>query len=204
VVVISAAVEGLIDEAVVKRLITEAGATVGPVYGKQGKKVLRAGINGYNNAGRNRPWIVLVDLDQEADCAPNLCRAWISQKSPKLCFRVAVREVEAWLLSDRESIARFLSVPVSRVPIDPESELNPKQTMVNLEAKSKRKSIREDMVPRPGSGRSVGPAYTSRLVEFIQSPEALWRPNHAANHSQSLQRCLRCLEQLVEREVGDN
>lgn len=43
-VVISAAVEGLIDEAVVKRLITEAGATVGPVYGKQGKKVLRAGI----------------------------------------------------------------------------------------------------------------------------------------------------------------
>lgn len=203
-VVISAAVEGLIDEAVVKRLITEVGATVGPVYGKQGKKVLRAGINGYNNAARHRPWIVLVDLDQEADCAPNLCRAWISQKSPKLCFRVAVREVEAWLLSDRESIARFLSVPVSRVPIDPESELNPKQTMVNLAAKSKRKSIREDMVPRPGSGRSVGPAYTSRLVEFIQSPEALWRPNHAANHSQSLQRCMRCLEQLVQREVGDN
>jgi len=204
VVVISAAVEGLIDEAVVKRLITEAGATVGPVYGKQGKKVLRSGINGYNNAGRHRPWIVLVDLDQEADCAPNLCRAWISQKSPKLCFRVAVREVEAWLLSDRESIARFLSVPVSRVPIEPESELNPKQTMVNLAAKSKRRSIREDMVPRPGSSRLVGPAYTSRLVEFIQSPEALWRPNHAAHHSQSLQRCMRCLEQLVQREVGDN
>jgi hypothetical protein len=59
VVVISAAVEGLIDEAVVKRLITEAGATVGPVYGKQGKKVLRAGINGYNKAARHRPWIVL-------------------------------------------------------------------------------------------------------------------------------------------------
>jgi hypothetical protein len=204
VVVISAAVEGLIDEAVVKRLITEAGATVGPVYGKQGKKVLRSGINGYNNAGRHRPWIVLVDLDQEADCAPNLCRAWISQKSPKLCFRVAVREVEAWLLSDRESIARFLSVPVSRVPIEPESELNPKQTMVNLAAKSKRRSIREDMVPRPGSSRLVGPAYTSRLVEFIQSPEALWRPNRAAHHSQSLQRCMRCLEQLVQREVGDN
>lgn len=203
-VVISAAVEGLIDEAVVKRLIAEAGATVGPVYGKQGKKVLRAGINGYNNAARHRPWIVLVDLDQEADCAPNLCRAWISQKSPKLCFRVAVREVEAWLLSDRESIARFLSVPVSRVPIDPESELNPKQTMVNLAAKSMRKSIREDMVPRPGSGRSVGPAYTSRIVEFIQSTDPLWRPNHAANHSQSLRRCIRCLEQLVQREAGDN
>jgi hypothetical protein len=200
VVVISAAVEGLIDEAVVKRLIMEAGATVGPIYGKQGKKSLRAGINGYNNAGRHRPWIVLVDLDQDADCAPNLCRAWISKKSLKLCFHVAVREVEAWLLSDRESIARFLSVAVSRVPIDPESEINPKQTMVNLAATSKRRDIREDMVPRPGSGRSVGPAYTSRLVEFVQSPESLWRPNHAARHSESLRRCMRCLEQLVQRE----
>jgi hypothetical protein len=147
VVVISAAVEGLIDEAVVKRLIMEAGATVGPVYGKQGKKSLRAGINGYNNAGRHQPWIVLGDLDQDADCAPNLCRDWIPKKSPKLCFRVAVREVEAWLLSHRESIARFLSVPIPRVPIDPESEINPKQTMVNLAAISKRRDIRTDMVP---------------------------------------------------------
>ena len=201
-VVISAAVEGLIDEAVVKRLIMEAGATVGPVYGKQGKKPLRAGVNGYNNAARRRPWIVLVDLDQDADCAPDFCRAWISEKSPKLCFRVAVREVEAWLLSDRESIARFLSVAMSRIPTDPELELNPKQTMVNLAAISKRRSVREDMVPRRGSGRSVGPAYTSRLMEFIQSPEPLWRPNHAANHSQSLQRCMRCLEKLVQLEAG--
>lgn len=203
-VVISAAVEGLIDEAVVKRLIMEAGAMVGAVYGKQGKKSLRGGINGYNNAGRHQPWIVLVDLDQDADCAPNLCQAWIPKKSPKLCFRVAVREVEAWLLSDRESIARFLSVPIPRVPIDPESEINPKQTMVNLAATSKRRDIREDMVPRPSSGRSVGPAYTSRLVEFVQSPQPLWRPNHAANHSQSLQRCMKCIEQLVRSEARGN
>jgi hypothetical protein len=196
-------VEGLIDEAVVKRLITEAGGAVGPVYGKQGKKPLKAAINGYNNAGRHQPWIVLVDLDQDADCAPNLCRAWISEKSPKLCFRVAVREVEAWLLADRQSIARFLSVPVSRVPTDPESEINPKQTMVNLAAGSKRSSIREDMIPRPGSGRSVGPAYTSRLMEFVQSPAPLWRPKDAVANSQSLQRCIRCLEQLIRSEAMD-
>jgi hypothetical protein len=114
--------------------------------------------------------------------------------------RVAVRQVEAWLLSDRESIARFLSVPISRVPTDPESQTNPKQTMVNLAAKSKRKSIREDMVPRPGSGRSVGPAYTSTLIEFIQSPAPIWRPKNAARNSESLRRCMRCLEQLVQKE----
>ena len=168
------------------------------------EKSLYAAINGYNNAGRHRPWIVLVDLDQDADCAPNLCRSWIPQKSPKLCFRVAVRQVEAWLLSDRESIARFLSVPVSRVPTDPESQINPKQTMVNLAAASKRKTIREDMIPRPGSGRSVGPAYTSRLMEFIQSPAPHWRPKDAARNSESLRRCMRCLKELVQREARNN
>jgi hypothetical protein len=200
-VVISAAVEGVVDETVIKSLITEAGALTGQVYGKKGKPSLRASIAGYNNAARFRPWVVLVDLDQDATCAAELCRDWIATKAAKLCFRVAVRAVESWLLADRESIAKFLSVTQSRIPIDPESELNPKQIMVDLAAKSKRRSIREDMVPRPGSGRSVGAAYTSRLIEFVQSP--LWRPLVAAERAQSLQRCRRCLKQLVQGELED-
>jgi hypothetical protein len=36
-VVVSAAVEGLIDEAVVRSLIQEVGGCAGPVYGKNGK-----------------------------------------------------------------------------------------------------------------------------------------------------------------------
>ena len=198
-VVVSAAVEGLVDEAVVKFLIAEAGAVTGQVYGKRGKPFLRQSIGGYNNSAKFRPWVVLVDLDQDATCAPELCQNWLAAKAAMLCFRVAVRAVEAWLLSDRESIAKFLSVSVSLIPIDPESETNPKKVMVNLAARSKRRSIREDMVPRPESGRSVGPAYTSRLIEFIQS--SLWRPTIAAERSQSLRRCRMCLERLVEGEL---
>jgi hypothetical protein len=47
-VVISAAVEGVVDETVIKSLITEAGALTGQVYGKKGKPSLRASIAGYN------------------------------------------------------------------------------------------------------------------------------------------------------------
>jgi hypothetical protein len=36
--------------------------------------------------------------------------------------------------------------------------------VVELARYSRRRDIREDMVPRPGSGRSVGAAYTSRLI----------------------------------------
>ena len=105
-VVISGAVEGLVDEAVVKFLIGEAGASAGHIYGKKGKSYLHASISGYNNAAKFRPWIVLVDLDHDADCAPELCRNWIGVKAAHLCFRVAIRAVESWLLADRESIAQ--------------------------------------------------------------------------------------------------
>jgi hypothetical protein len=198
-VVISAAVEGLIDETVVKFLISEAGATAGRVYGKRGKPYLRTSLAGYNNAARFEPWIVLVDLDQDADCASQFCNIWLAAPAPKLCFRVAVRAVEAWLLADRESIAKFLSVSQTRIPLTPDTESNPKQIMVEIAAMSKRRSIREDMVPRLGSGRSVGPAYTSRLIEFVQS--SLWRPAIAAQRSDSLLRCRRCLQRLIQAEV---
>lgn len=196
-IVVSAAVEGNVDEIIIRRLIAEAGGNPGTVYGKNGKAYLRNRIKSYNTAATRVPWVVLVDLDQEADCAPDLCRAWIPEKAPKLCFRVAVREVEAWLLADWEHIAKFLSVPPSSIPHDPEAEANPKQSMVNLAARSKRRDIREDMVPRSGSGRAVGPAYTSRLIEFVNVTQAGWRPEVAAQRCESLQRCLQCLKRLV-------
>ena len=43
---ISAAVEGALDEAVVRRLVRHAGATLATVYGKNGKPFLRGRIAG--------------------------------------------------------------------------------------------------------------------------------------------------------------
>ena len=54
--VISAAVEGIVDEAVVRKLIAHADATPGDMYGKQGKSFLRQRIAGYNNAAQRMPW----------------------------------------------------------------------------------------------------------------------------------------------------
>jgi len=192
--VISAAVEGIVDEAVVRKLIAHAGATPGDVYGRQGKSFLRHRIAGYNNAAQRMPWIVLVDLDRDSDCAPPLCNAWLPQPAPHLCFRVAVREVEAWLLADAERLASFLSMARSRLPSDPELLGDPKATMVKLARASRRRDIREDMVPRPGSRRQVGPAYSSRLIEFAS---AHWRPEVAAGQADSLKRAMRSLKRLV-------
>lgn len=194
-VIISAAVEGIIDEAVVRKLITHAGGRPGAVYGRNGKLALRQKINGYNNAARHALWIVLVDLDREADCAPPLRAAWLPKPAPYLCFRVAVRQVEAWLMADAASLAPFLGVAHNRIPSAPEHSDHPKESMVNLARRSGRRAVREDMVPREGSGRPVGPAYTSRLVEYVESR---WRPEVAARHAESLRRAIACVERLIK------
>ena len=193
------------DEAVVQKLINHADAVPGPVYGKNGKPALRSKVDGYNNAARRAPWILLVDLDTEHDCAPQLRQAWVPVAAPHLCFRVAVREVEAWLLADHETLARFLRIARTRIPREPESLSDPKRALVDLARGSRVRAIREDMVPREGSGRSVGPAYTSRVIEYVQSE---WRPDVAAERAGSLKRAITCLNRLIQgaptrQDTGD-
>jgi hypothetical protein len=191
-VVVSAAAEGIVDEAVVRRMILEVGAQPGPVYGKNGKR--RERITGYNNAARFSPWIVLLDLDHDAGCAPPLRSHWLPEPAPFMCLRIAVRQVEAWLLADRENIAKFIGVAASRVPRHVETLTNAKEAMVDLARRSRRRDIREDMMPRSGSGRSVGPAYASRLIEFAQG---MWNPQEAARPSDSLRRSMKRLEASI-------
>jgi hypothetical protein len=197
-VIVTGAVEGPIDEAVLQRLVEYVGGTPGPVHGRNGKSHLRQRLDGYNQAARLSPWAVLVDLNHDGLCAPPFRALWLPNPSPYMCFWVAVRMVESWLLADRERLARFLSVTAAQVPSNPEGLDNPKHVVVNLARLSRRREIREDMVPRPGSGRAVGPAYTSRLIEFVVNSGSGWRPDVAARSSDSLDRCLRCLRWLVK------
>ena len=191
---ISAAVEGVTDEAVVRRVIHHVGAVPGKVYVQRGKGNLRQRADGFNHAARFAPWLILVDLDDDAPCAPPLCQDWLPHPAPHLCFRVAVRALEAWLMADADVLASYLSVAKTRVPTDPEAEADPKRTLVNLARRSRRPAIVMDMVPREGSGRSEGPAYASRIVEFASHH---WRPNVAAERADSLRRAIACLRRLA-------
>lgn len=193
-IVVSAAVEGIVDDAVVRRLLVDAAAAAGAIHVANGKAHLKQRMSGYSHAAERYPWVVLIDLDHDADCAPILRHSWLSAPSRFMCFRVAVREVEAWLLADRDRIAQFLGVAQGKVPQNPDGIDDPKGTMVGLARRSRRREIREDMVPLPGSGRSEGPAYASRLIEFS---DKLWRPDIAEQRSDNLRRCRRGLRATV-------
>lgn len=119
--VVTAAVEGHTDAAVAERLIDHAGGKIGSVYGREGKALLRRQITGYNVAARRTPWLVLVDVDADAECPVTLVRMWLPGKAAGyLCFRVAVREIESWLTADSKTLSAFLRVRPGQVPRDPE------------------------------------------------------------------------------------
>lgn len=191
-VTVSATVEGLVDEAVIKKLIAHVGADPGEVHVKNGKSKIRKKLEGYIKAACYRPWVVLVDLD-EAECAPRLRDDWSVQPQRRLLFRVAVRAVEAWLLADVAGIAQFLRIGRVALSSNPEKLIDPKAELLKLASQSSRREIREDMVPRPRSGRKTGPAYASRLIEFVYER---WQPDRAARRSESLRRAIEGLRRL--------
>jgi hypothetical protein len=194
---ISGAVEGPVDEAVLRRLVIEAGGTVGKVYGRQGKDHLVQQARAYNHAARVSPWIILMDLDQEVQCVPQYIKQIVPNPMPNLCFRLAVRAVEAWLLADRERFATFFGINEAILPLNPDDLANPKGTLVTVARRSRRREIREDLVPRAESGRTVGPGYTSWMLKYIQDPEKGWRPDAAAQSSNSLLRAQACIRRLT-------
>lgn len=192
---VTVAVEGDVDASVVRRLLADVGASEGSVHVARGKDKLLSGLGGYNNAATRSPWLVLVDLDLDADCAPPFCLQWMPNPAEHMCFRVAVRMVESWLLADRERFARFLGVSAANLPRNPDEVDDPKAVVVELARNSRRRTLRDELVPRVGSGRRVGALYPSRLIEFISSS---WRPQEARGRSDSLDRCLTRLGELVE------
>lgn len=193
---VSVLVEGITDEAVVRRLLEYVGLTCGIVYGKSGKAALLERLPNYNRAAHFAPWLVVVDLDQDAECAPPFVRSVLPNPAHGMQLRVAVRAVEAWLLADAERLAAFLGIPVARIPANPDAEPDSKRTLVKLARRSRRRAIREDIVPREGSGGRVGPGYPGRLIEFVAATEHLWRPEVAMQRSDSLRRCVEALRSL--------
>jgi len=187
------AVEGLVDEAVIRKIMDFAGVRIGGVYVAGGKGNLRPKISGYNNQAKSCLWVVLIDLDDEEDCAPPFRESLLPRPSPYMCLRIVVHEIEAWLMADREHLSEFLKVNISRIPQEPEAIPDPKERMVELARSSRSRATREDMVPRPGSGRSIGPAYSSTLSRFVWDRESGWNPEVAMQNSDSLRRCIHCI-----------
>lgn len=191
--VVQGAVEGTVDEALLRRLLQTTGHEPGAIYSLNGKTGLIQKLAAYNAAARIVPWVVLIDLNGDAECAPPFVAQHMPAPSDQMSFRVAVREAETWLLADRAAFAQHLGVSQARLPRDPEALIYPKREVVNIARHSSRRAVRDEVVPAVGSGRSTGPGYVAQMIEFISGS---WQPLEAAERSESLRRCVTRLTTL--------
>jgi len=183
---INLAYEDDLSEAVMSRLLGhfDDKYSIHNTYSGHGFGYLKLNIRGFNQASIVSPFFILTDLDNY-ECPPALIADWISfPLQPCLIFRVAIREVEAWLLADTKGLSDFLKVPLANFPSEPENEPDPKQTIIRLAKRSRNRKIREDIVPI-NENATIGPNYNGCLMNFVFHK---WNIKNALTRSRSLEK----------------
>ena len=194
---VACAVEGITDEPVARRLLAEVGLPVGPFVGKGGgKSRIDPRLPGWNRAAARLPWLVVRDLDNDDRdaCIPALRWRLLGDAPSQhgMCFRLAVRSVEAWLLADHEGFRDYFQLS-GGLPNDVDEIQDPKTELVNRCRRSRNRDIREGVPPRQESGRQYGPEYVAIVGEFCR---AAWSLHRARSHSPSLDPAMKDLDRL--------
>lgn len=189
------AVEDRLSEAVSIKLLTSFDIPVSQVLGLQGQDYLKRKAPNLNLTAKGFPVFMLTDQDNPERCPPRLLKSWLSgPQHPDFLLRVAVMEVESWVLADRGGVATLLSIPLHRIPEKTDEIPHPKEFLVALARLSRRTDVREELVPRSGATSKVGPGYNLRLGEFVQTR---WNIQRASAASASLRRTVARLKDFA-------
>lgn len=137
--------------------------------------------------------IILTDLDR-ANCVVEFRNQWLGRDCPdNLLLRVAVREVESWVLADHTAMRELVGM-TGTLPANPDELSDPKQTLLQL-AKGAPRPVRGDLLKIVGGNISPGLGYNARLTEWVAS---VWNPQRAAERSPSLARARLRLKEAVD------
>ena len=126
-----------------------------------------------------------------------MMRSWLrgQDPTPDLIFRVAVAEVESWVLADHRAISSLFKLHLGVIPREPDALRDPKATLIQLASRAPR-IVREDLVPHGNSVSSQGLSYNKRLSHLVNTS---WDPDRAAARSPSLRRAREALRKLAMR-----
>ncbi len=190
------ATEDELSEVVAKRLVAEHPKTLAVsdyLFRKAGFGYLKSNLRKFGEIAKREPVLLITDLDKEA-CALALITRWRAaiRLPPGLLFRVAIREVESWLLADHDAIGRLFERRFT-LPEWPDTLADPKQTLLKLAQKAPR-AVRADLCASPNAIAQQGLGYNRRLVPFAATD---WSPVRAAKRSDSLRRARLRLAELA-------
>ena len=192
------AYEDIVSEAVIVQLLAlfKPGFVIGPRFHRGGFGYLKRLAPGLNRAARSSPCFLLTDLDTRP-CAPELIRSWIPDPiHESFLFRVAVREVEVWLMADRRGFASYFRIPEAKLPTNPEALDDPKRFFFSLIRRKPARRLR-GMCPDPNGTARQDPGYNPEMVDFVRYH---WDPRAARKNSDSLHRAISRLDEVSKAE----
>lgn len=192
---IAIATEDALSEAVALRLIAEVKAPYRITHqlGGQGFGYLRSKMDSWCQMAQHQVMLVLTDLDR-ANCLVDFRNQWLANRAlPEfLLFRIAVKEVESWVLADHEAIRELIGAR-GVLPPAPDQLPDPKRALLGLAALAP-KAVRDDLVRITKDNVRQGLGYNARLVHWVNTT---WRPERAAGRSPSLARARMRLAEAV-------
>ncbi len=190
--------EDVLTASVIKRLVNEFNnrIAISQEINANGFGRIKRDILKYNKAAKNMPFLIITDLDKK-ECAVSLINDWFnnSEKEADLIFRVAVREIDAWILADRQGIANALIVSADIIPLEPDKIDDPKNQLMQIAKRSKSREIREEFPPKDAFARQ-GPLYNRLLTNFVTKE---WNLAEAKKHSKSLEKAYNALKEFAEK-----
>ncbi len=190
-------VEDVLGEVVSTKILKHFGIDIERKVMYEGKSYLQQKARNFNRTAHEGCGIfMLTDLDSPNICPSTLIRSWIrGPLNPRFLFRVAVMEIESWIMADRQALSEFLSIPIHRVPLNTDNIPNPKEFLVSLARRCKQRTVREALVPARGANRVVGPRYNALLSDFVHNQ---WDLERAASVSPSLKRTVNRIRREIE------
>ena len=164
---------------------------------KGGRGNVQRELAAYVNLARVMPVLVGVDLDGD-ECASTLRDQWKMRygSHPAMIIRVAVREIESWVIADRKRIAKFINVSSDHITALPDDLVNPKNYLLEIAQVTAHPDLRRELVPRNYKNYPrIGPAYNLQMCKFV---EQRWRPHVAMKRSNSLLRAITAIKRLAD------
>jgi hypothetical protein len=195
-IIVNTATEDEVSERVALKLIAEIvpDGSPGLTLRKNGFGYLRSSLSKFCQMAQREHVLLLTDLDRQP-CAYTLITAWTGGTvlPDKLLFRVPVREIESWLLADRQSMAELLGISEAALPPQPDELPDPKRALLNA-ARNAKRSIRSELISSRGATASQGLGYNRILSQYV---DTLWDVDRAANRSPSLRRAVDRLRDIA-------
>ncbi len=192
------ATEDELSEAVAKRLAADVAPSLAVTHTlrRNGFGYLKSKMANWCQMALHQPVFLLTDLDRLA-CPAELLRQWCGALNPpaNLLLRVAVREVEAWLLADHVALRDLLG-PRGRFPASPDELPDPKAELLRLASRHASREVKADLVKQTGAMASQGIGYNARLTHWVQNH---WQPERAAECSLSLRKARARLREMALR-----